>query len=142
MIKKVSRNEVRKARHERVRTKISGTAVEPRLNVFRSNGNIFAQIIDDEAGVTLASASSIDKELKLENGGNIEAATKVGELLAKRAKKAKITKVSFDRGGYLYHGRVKALAEAARENGLEFKKEGNRWKLEEERHAQNNMKKK
>lgn len=92
MIKKVSRNEVRKARHERVRTKISGTAVEPRLNVFRSNGNIFAQIIDDEAGVTLASASSIDKELKLENGGNIEAATKVGELLAKRAKKAKITK--------------------------------------------------
>ena len=117
MIKKVSRNEVRKARHERVRTKISGTAVEPRLNVFRSNGNIFAQIIDDEAGVTLASASSIDKELKLENGGNIEAATKVGELLAKRAKKAKITKVSFDRGGYLYHGRVKALAEAARENG-------------------------
>ena len=117
MIKKVSRNEVRKARHERVRTKISGTAVEPRLNVFRSNGNIFAQIIDDEAGVTLASASSIDKELKLENGGNIEAATKVGELLAKRAK---ITKVSFDRGGYLYHGRVKALAEAARENGLEF----------------------
>lgn len=73
MIKKVSRNEVRKARHERVRTKISGTAVEPRLNVFRSNGNIFAQIIDDEAGVTLASASSIDKELKLENGGNTEA---------------------------------------------------------------------
>ncbi|MEI3498993.1 MAG: 50S ribosomal protein L18 [Bacilli bacterium] len=120
MIKKVSRNEVRKARHERVRTKISGTAVEPRLNVFRSNGNIFAQIIDDAAGVTLASASSIDKELKLENGGNIEAATKVGKLLAKRAKKAKITKVSFDRGGYLYHGRVKALAEAARENGLEF----------------------
>ena len=120
MIKKVSRNEMRQARHARVRNKISGTAEVPRLNVFRSNGNIFAQIIDDEKAVTLVSASSIDKELKLENGGNIEAATKVGELLAKRAKKAKIIKVTFDRGGYLYHGRVKALAEAARENGLEF----------------------
>ena len=82
--------------------------------------NIFAQIIDDEKKVTLVSASSIDKELKLENGGNVEAAKKVGELLAKRAKKAKISKVKFDRGGYLYHGRVKALADAARENGLEF----------------------
>ncbi len=120
MIKKVSRNDVRKARHARVRSKITGTVNTPRLNVFRSNGNIFAQIIDDEASVTLVSASSIDKELKLENGGNIEAATKVGELLAKRAKDAKIKTVVFDRGGYLYHGRVKALAEAARENGLEF----------------------
>ena len=120
MIKKVSRNDVRKARHARVRSKIRGTVNTPRLNVFRSNGNIFAQIIDDEASVTLVSASSIDKELKLENGGNIEAATKVGELLAKRAKDAKIKTVVFDRGGYLYHGRVKALAEAARENGLEF----------------------
>lgn len=120
MIKKVARNEVRKARHERVRDKVSGTTESPRLNVFRSNGNIFAQIIDDENGVTLCSASSIDKELKLTNGGNIEAATKVGELIAKRAKKAKIETVIFDRGGYLYHGRVKALAEAARENGLEF----------------------
>ena len=120
MINKVSRNEVRKARHERVRAKVSGTSETPRLNVFRSNSNIFAQIIDDEKGITLVSASSIDKELKLENGSNIEAAKKVGELVAKRAKKAKITKVSFDRGGYLYHGRVKALAEAARENGLEF----------------------
>lgn len=120
MIKKVARNEVRKARHERVRDKVSGTSASPRLNVFRSNGNIFAQIIDDEKGVTLCSASSIDKELKLTNGGNIEAATKVGELIAKRAKKAKIETVVFDRGGYLYHGRVKALAEAARENGLEF----------------------
>ena len=88
--------------------------------MFRSNNNIFAQIIDDESAVTLVSASSIDKELKLENGGNVEAATKVGELLAARAKKAKITKVTFDRGGYLYHGRVKALADAARANGLEF----------------------
>jgi large subunit ribosomal protein L18 len=120
MIKKVARNEVRKARHERVRDKVSGTTESPRLNVFRSNGNIFAQIIDDENGVTLCSASSIDKELKLTNGGNIEAATKVGELIAKRAKKAKIETVIFDRGGYLYHGRVKALAEAARENGLKF----------------------
>ena len=120
MIKKVARNEVSKARHERVRDKVSGTTESPRLNVFRSNGNIFAQIIDDENGVTLCSASSIDKELKLTNGGNIEAATKVGELIAKRAKKAKIETVIFDRGGYLYHGRVKALAEAARENGLKF----------------------
>ena len=120
MIKKQSRNDARKARHERVRKNISGSAEIPRLNVFRSNSNIFAQIIDDNLGKTLVSASSIDKELKLENGGNVEAATKVGELIAKRAKKAKITKVVFDRGGYLYHGRVKALAEAARENGLEF----------------------
>lgn len=120
MIKKVVRNDVRKARHARVRAKVEGTTAIPRLNVFRSNSNIFAQIIDDEKAVTLVSASSIDKELKLENGSNVEAATKVGELLAKRAKKAKITKVTFDRGGYLYHGRVKALAEAARENGLEF----------------------
>lgn len=120
MINKVSRNEVRQARHARVRTKLSGTSEIPRLNVFRSNSNIFAQIIDDEKGITLVSASSIDKELKLENGGNKEAAIKVGELIAKRAKKAKISKVVFDRGGYLYHGRVAALADAARENGLEF----------------------
>ena len=120
MIKKVSRNEVRQARHARVRTKISGTSSIPRLNVFRSNSNIFAQIIDDEKGITLVSASSIDKELKLENGGNVSAAKEVGKLIAKRAKEAKISKVVFARGGYLYHGRVEALAEAARENGLEF----------------------
>ena len=120
MIKKEPRNVMRKARHARVRAKISGTKMIPRLNVFRSNGNIFAQIIDDEAAVTLVSASSIDKELKIANGGNTEAATKVGELLAKRATEAKITQVAFDRGGYLYHGRVKALADAARANGLEF----------------------
>ena len=120
MIKKVDRNKAREGRHARVRNKVNGTNVVPRLNVFRSNSNIFAQIIDDEASKTLVSASSIDKELKLENGGNVEAATKVGELLAKRAKKAKISKVVFDRGGYQYHGRVKALADAARENGLEF----------------------
>ena len=120
MIKKESRNVARKARHARVGSKLNGTATCPRLNVFRSNSNIFAQIIDDEKGITLVSASSIDKELKLENGGNKEAATKVGELIAKRAKEANISKVVFDRGGYLYHGRVEALAEAARENGLEF----------------------
>ncbi len=120
MIKKVVRNDARVARHSRIRNKVSGTKDVPRLNVFRSNSNIFAQIIDDEAGVTLVSASSLEKELKIANGGNVEAAAKVGELLAKKAKKAKISKVVFDRGGYLYHGRVKALAEAARENGLEF----------------------
>src|SRR5690606_25964187 len=119
MIKIESRNEARKARHARVRDKVSGTKEVPRLNVFRSNSNIFAQIIDDESAVTLVSASSIDKELKLENGGNVEAATKVGELLAKRAKEKNISKVKFDRGGYQYHGRVKALAESARANGLE-----------------------
>ena len=120
MIKKESRNVARKARHARVRSKLNGTASVPRLNVFRSNSNIFAQSIDDEKGITLVSASSIDKELKLENGWNKEASTKVGELIAKRAKEANISKVVFDRGGYLYHGRVEALAEAARENGLEF----------------------
>ena len=120
MIKKVDRNSAREKRHTRVRNKVVGTSNVPRLNVFRSNGNIFAQIIDDEKKVTLVSASSIDKELKLENGGNIEAASKVGELLAKRAKMKKIKKVTFDRGGYIYHGRVKALADSARSNGLEF----------------------
>ena len=99
MIKKESRNEARLARHERVRKNLSGTAEMPRLNVFRSNGNIFAQIIDDVAGNTLVSASSIDKELDLKNGGNVEAAKEVGKLLATRAKKLKIKQVVFDRGG-------------------------------------------
>ena len=120
MIKKVSRNEMRVERHARIRKDLSGTADRPRLNVFRSNANITAQIIDDEKGVTLVSASTLEKELKITNGGNVEAAKLIGAEIAKRAKKAKITKVVFDRGGYLYHGRVKALAEAARENGLEF----------------------
>ncbi len=120
MINKATRNETRKKRQQRTKNKLRGNSSTPRLNVFRSNSNIFAQIIDDEKAVTLVSASSIDKELKLENGSNIEAATKVGELLAKRAKAAKIKKVVFDRGGNLYHGRVKALAEAARKNKLEF----------------------
>ena len=117
MIKKVSRNDARKKRHMKIRNNIKGTANTPRLNVFRSNTNITAQIIDDEAGVTLVSASSIDMKLK---GNNIETAKKVGADVAKRAKKAKIKSVVFDRGGYLYHGRVKALAEAARAEGLEF----------------------
>ncbi len=120
MIKKVSRNEARLARHARVRSKINGTKDIPRLNVFRSSKHITVQIIDDEKGNTLVSASSMDKDLKLSNGGNVEAAKKVGESIAKKAKKAGITKVVFDRGGYLYHGRVKALADSARENGLEF----------------------
>ena len=120
MIKKVSRNEMRKVRHARIRENLSGTGDRPRLCVFRSNANIEAQIIDDVKGITLVSATSLDKELKLKNGSNIEAAKVVGAEIAKRAKKAKITTVVFDRGGYLYHGRVKALAEAAREGGLEF----------------------
>lgn len=120
MIKKVSRNEARQARHARIRKKVSGTNEIPRLNVFRSAKHISVQIIDDEKGVTLVSASSMDKDLKLTNGGNIEAAKKVGEAIAKKATKAGIKQVVFDRGGYLYHGRVEALADAARENGLEF----------------------
>ena len=120
MIKKVSRNEMRLERHNRIRKNLSGTTERPRLNVFRSNANITAQIIDDTKGVTLVSASSLEKELNIKNGGNVEAAKIVGAEIAKRAKKAKIEKVVFDRGGYLYHGRVKALAESARENGLEF----------------------
>ena len=120
MIKKVSRNEARLERHKRVRAKVSGTKEIPRLNVFRSAKHISVQIIDDVEGKTLVSCSTMDKDLKITNGGNIEAAKKIGAEIAKRAKKAKITKVVFDRGGYLYHGRVEALAEAARENGLEF----------------------
>lgn len=118
MIKKESRNVSRKRRHERVRSKVYGTNECPRLNVFRSNNEIFAQIIDDEKGVTLVSSSSV--ELKIKNGSNIEGASVVGKDLASKASKKKIKKVVFDRGGYLYHGRVKALAEAARANGLEF----------------------
>ena len=120
MIKKVSRNEMRLERHNRIRKNLSGTPERPRLNVFRANANITAQIIDDTKGITLVSASTLEKELNIKNGGNVEAAKIIGAEIAKRAKKAKINKVVFDRGGYLYHGRVKALAEAAREGGLEF----------------------
>ena len=113
-----SNSVARQRRHARVRNRISGTATCPRLNVFRSNSHIFAQIIDDENGTTLVSSSSV--ELKLKNGGNAEGAKAVGKDIAKKAKDKKITKVVFDRGGYQYHGRVAALAEEARANGLEF----------------------
>jgi large subunit ribosomal protein L18 len=118
MIQKESRNVIRERRHERVREKVSGTAECPRLVVFRSNKNIEAQIIDDVKGVTLAASSSV--ALKLKNGGNCEGAKAVGKDLAEKAKKAGLSKVVFDRGGYAYHGRVQALADAAREGGLLF----------------------
>jgi len=120
VITKPDKNQVRKKRHARVRAKLSGTTARPRLNVYRSNKNIYAQLIDDLQGVTLASASTLDKDLGLESTSNLEAAKKVGELIAKRAVEKGVTSVVFDRGGYLYHGRIKALADAARENGLEF----------------------
>ena len=109
----------RKMRHARVRGKISGTPERPRLCVFRSESNIYAQIIDDVAGNTLVSASTVEKDFE-GKGGNIEAAKKVGTLVAERALKKGVEEVVFDRGGYIYHGRVKALAEAAREGGLKF----------------------
>ena len=118
MIRKESKNATRLIRHKRVRKNISGTSNVPRLNVFRSNSEIYAQVIDDETGTTLVSSSS--RSLKLANGGNVEAAKAVGKDIAEKCKKAKINKVVFDRGGYLYHGRVSALADAAREAGLEI----------------------
>ena len=118
MIKKQSRNQARQKRHRRLRQSLSGTPECPRLNVFRSNANIQAQIIDDVHGHTLVSASS--EALKLKNGGNLEAAKTVGAELAKKALEKNIKHVVFDRGGYLYTGRVQALADAAREGGLEF----------------------
>ncbi|WP_459130076.1 50S ribosomal protein L18 [Guggenheimella bovis] len=122
MVKRFDRNRARVHRHERVRGTISGTSERPRLNVFRSNKNIFAQIIDDVQGVTLVSASTLDKAIagEFSNGGNKEAAKAVGTLIAKKALEKGIENVVFDRGGYLYHGRVKELAEAAREQGLKF----------------------
>ena len=118
MINKESKNAVRVRKHERVRAKVSGTASCPRLCVFRSNKHIEAQLIDDVKKATLVSASSV--QLKLENGSNVEAAKKVGADLAAKAKAKKISTVVFDRGGYVYHGRVAALADAAREGGLKF----------------------
>lgn len=120
MITKPDRNDVRKRRHQRIRKSLFGTAERPRLNVYRSNKHIYAQLIDDENSVTLASASTVDKEINLEATGNAQAAEKVGELIAKRAIEKGYKSVVFDRGGYLYHGRVKSLADAAREAGLEF----------------------
>lgn len=122
MIKIEPRNETRKKRHQRVRVKISGDALRPRLNVFRSSKHIYAQIIDDQSGRTLVSASSLDPGLreKVAKGSDREAAGRVGSLLAQRALDSGIKDVVFDRGGYRYHGRVKALADAARVEGLNF----------------------
>ena len=119
MIKKADTKKARAKRHARVRSKISGTPERPRLNVFRSAKHIYAQVIDDVNGVTLCSASSMEKGFD-GNGGNVEGAKKVGAAVAKKAADKGITEVVFDRGGFLYHGRVKELAEAARENGLKF----------------------
>ena len=112
----------RKRRHRRIRTKLSGTAERPRLNVFRSLENIFVQVIDDETGHTLVSASTIDKELRsqMDNKTKTEQAQLVGKVVAERAQAANVSEVVFDRGGYIYHGRIKALAEGAREGGLKF----------------------
>ena len=119
MVKKTDRKLERTRRHARVRTKVSGTAERPRLCVYRSNTNLYAQIIDDVSGKTLVQASTLDKEVKTKKS-NIEAAKEVGTLIAKRATANKIETVVFDRGGYIYHGVVKELAEAAREGGLKF----------------------
>ena len=119
MIKKINRKLERERRHIRVRNKISGTAERPRLCVYRSNSNLYVQIVDDVAGNTLAQASTLDKEVKTKHA-NKEAAKEVGALIAKRAQDKKIKEVVFDRGGYIYHGVVKELAEAAREGGLTF----------------------
>ena len=118
----VTRSERRVRIHERVRKTISGTAERPRLNVFRSSKHIYAQIVDDVKGQTLASASSLSKELKgtIKTGADRKAARAVGKLIAEKAKASKVTKVVFDRGGYIYHGRIKELAEGAREGGLKF----------------------
>jgi large subunit ribosomal protein L18 len=118
MIPQIQRNKIRKRVHSRIRTRIQGTAERPRLNVYRSLSHIYAQVIDDTNGRTLVSASTIADKIK--TGGNLSAAKEVGKLVAERAKEKGITRVVYDRGGYLYHGRVKALADAAREVGLEF----------------------
>ena len=122
MLKLVSKNESRLKVHRRIRRRVAGRADMPRLNVFRSLGHIYAQIIDDSQAQTLASASSVDKEIRktLKSGGNVAAAKEVGSLIASRAKEKGIAAVVFDRGGFQYHGRIRALADAAREAGLKF----------------------
>jgi large subunit ribosomal protein L18 len=121
MITIPKRNAIRQRVHKRIRTKMTGTAERPRLNVYRSLNHIYTQVIDDTNGVTIASASTVAKKgAEAKAGGNVEAAKAVGKLIAERAKEKGVTKVVFDRGGYLYHGRIKALADAAREAGLEF----------------------
>jgi large subunit ribosomal protein L18 len=118
MITQTKRNEIRKRIHNRIRQKLSGTSERPRLNVYRSLNHIYAQVIDDQNGVTIASASSIAQKLK--SGGNLAAAKEIGKAIAEKAQEKGVKKVVFDRGGFLYHGRVKALADSAREAGLEF----------------------
>jgi len=122
MIKKPLKNKIRKNRHKRMRFKINGTSQKPRLNVFRSNSNIYAQVIDDSQGITLVSASSLDKEIKekLESTKNQDVAKIVGKAIGEKALSKGIDTVIFDRGGYVYHGRVKELADGAREAGLKF----------------------
>lgn len=120
MINKGVRNAIRKKRHFRMRKNIVGTAERPRLSVFRSSKHIYAQLIDDVSGTTLASASTLDKELEVKNGSTVEAAKLIGELVAKRAIEKGINNVVFDRSGYLYHGRIQALADSARGVGLNF----------------------
>lgn len=119
MVRKISKDEIRRRIHKRIRRKVSGTTEQPRLAVFRSVAHIYAQVIDDSKGVTLAAASSTEKESGA-TGGNVAAAKEIGKRVAERAKEKGITRVVFDRGGYLYHGRIKALADAAREAGLEL----------------------
>ncbi|RYM04834.1 50S ribosomal protein L18 [Sporolactobacillus sp. THM7-7] len=120
MITKKDKNAIRQKRHKHVRRRVFGTGERPRLSVFRSSKNIYAQLVDDATGVTLASSSSIDKAFDRDKGSDVEAAKKVGELIGKRALDKGIEAVVFDRSGYLYHGRIKALAEGAREAGLKF----------------------
>ena len=122
MVSKKSRTEVRRKKHMRVRNRLSGTAERPRLSVFRSNNHMYAQIIDDTVGNTLAAASTVEKDVKaeLEKTNNIEAASYLGKVIAKRALDKGIEEVVFDRGGFLYHGKIQALADAAREAGLKF----------------------
>jgi large subunit ribosomal protein L18 len=122
MINKKNRKEEAQKRHSRLRVKLAGNAERPRLAVFRSNKHIYVQVIDDVQGVTLVSASTVESEVKgkLPHGGNVEASKAIGKLIAKRAKEKGISKVVFDRGGNLYHGRVAAVADAAREGGMEF----------------------
>ena len=119
MIHRTNKSQIRRRIHNRIRRKLAGTKERPRLAVFRSEAHIYAQVIDDSEGKTLAAASSVDKEAKT-NGGNVAAAKAIGKLVAERAKGKGITRVVFDRGGFAYHGRIKALADAAREAGLEF----------------------
>ncbi len=118
MIHRIAKDEIRRRIHKRIRHKVRGTAERPRLAIYRSVAHIYVQVIDDAQGRTLVSASSVEKDAA--RGGNVAAAKSIGKLIAERAKEQGIRKVVFDRGGYLYHGRVKALADAAREAGLEF----------------------